>query len=153
MLAELGEKAERSKRGWERKGSSRVPAGRWEGEGKEGGSMVSTALGIACTLPPHEPGAVGEEDIPVSMSSFFFRAQPTWQLVPNSSHLEIVKWFLQNHVPGIETTDCAGLCLVLHSRLSAPSSPCESCSWGETEKLCREAGGVYREEEGQGARD
>lgn len=76
---------------------------------------------------------------------FFFRAKPTSELLPNPSHVEIMRWFLQNHVPGTEMIDCAGLCLVLHSRLSALSSPNKSCSWGETETLCRGGLGVSTE--------
>lgn len=51
-------------------------AGHQRGDGREkgrggGGSMVSTALGIACTLPPHGPGPAGK-DVPISISLFFF---------------------------------------------------------------------------------
>ena len=91
--------------------------------------MVNAALGIARTLPPHGPGPAGKEDVPISIYfPLFLQGQTNLTALANPSHLEIVRWFLQNRIPGIEMIDCAGLCLVLHSRLSAPSSPCESCS-------------------------
>lgn len=100
------------------------------GRRREGGaSMVSTALGIARTLPPHGPGPAGKEDVPISISPLFFlQGQTNLTAVANPSHLEIVRCFLQNHVPGVETFDCAVLCLILHSRIPDPSSPSKSCS-------------------------
>lgn len=94
--------------------------GRWEGEGKEWGQPAE--LGAALTLPPHGPHPAGKH-IPISIPLFFFQGQNNLtQLLPTPVISEVVRGFLQTHVPGRETIDCVELCLVLPSTLSAPSS-------------------------------
>lgn len=59
----------------------KAAAGNQRGDGTEKGrvrsSIMSTELGIACTLPPHGPAPAGKGDVLISISFFLCCAKPT----------------------------------------------------------------------------